>query len=116
MIMAGLELFGDDSPELSDQEIAERIPFKDVFIHGLIRDDKGRKMSKSLGNSPDPLDLIEKYGADALRFGVCNIAPSGADILFSEKRIEIGRHFSNKLWNSSRFRQMSGPSADNSCL
>lgn len=116
MIMAGLELFGDDSTELSDQEIAERIPFKDVFIHGLIRDDKGRKMSKSLGNSPDPLDLIEKYGADALRFGVCNIAPSGADILFSEKRIEIGRHFSNKLWNSSRFRQMSGPMADNSSL
>ncbi len=116
MIMAGLELYGDDSKELSDQEIAKRIPFKNVFIHGLIRDEKGRKMSKSLGNSPDPLDLIEKYGADALRFGICNIAPSGSDILFSEKRIEIGRHFSNKLWNASRFRQMSGPMADNSSL
>jgi valyl-tRNA synthetase len=116
MIMAGLELYGDDTQELSDQEIAKRIPFKNVFIHGLIRDEKGRKMSKSLGNSPDPLDLIEKYGADALRFGICNIAPSGSDILFSEKRIEIGRHFSNKLWNASRFRQMSGPMADNSSL
>ena len=114
MIMAGLELYGDDAKELSDQEIAERIPFKNVFIHGLIRDEKGRKMSKSLGNSPDPLDLIEKYGADGLRFGICNIAPSGSDILFSEKRIEIGRLFSNKLWNASRFRQMSGPMADNS--
>lgn len=116
MIMAGLELYGDDSEQLSDQEITKRIPFKDVFIHGLIRDEKGRKMSKSLGNSPDPLDLIEKFGADALRFGICNIAPSGSDILFSEKRIEIGRHFSNKLWNAARFRQMSGPMADNSTL
>lgn len=116
MIMAGLELYGDDSKKLSDEEIAKRIPFKNVFIHGLIRDEKGRKMSKSLGNSPDPLDLIDKYGADALRFGICNIAPSGSDILFSEKRIEIGRHFSNKLWNAARFRQMSGPMADNSHL
>lgn len=116
MIMAGLELYGDDSQKLSDQEIAKRIPFKNVFIHGLIRDEKGRKMSKSLGNSPDPLDLIKTHGADALRFGICNIAPSGSDILFSEKRIEIGRHFSNKLWNASRFRQMSGPMADNSSL
>ena len=116
MIMAGLELYGDDSKKLTDQEVAERIPFKNIFIHGLIRDEKGRKMSKSLGNSPDPLDLIEKYGADALRFGICNIAPSGSDILFSEKRIEIGRHFSNKLWNAVRFRQMSGPMSDNSSL
>ncbi|MEN8843718.1 MAG: class I tRNA ligase family protein, partial [Lentimonas sp.] len=87
-----------------------------IFIHGLIRDEKGRKMSKSLGNSPDPLDLIEKYGADGLRFGICNIAPSGSDILFSEDRIQIGRNFSNKLWNAVRFRQMSGPMADNSSL
>ena len=116
MIMAGLELYGDAASELSDDEIARRIPFKNVFIHGLIRDEKGRKMSKSLGNSPDPLDLIDKYGADALRFGICNIAPSGSDILFSEKRIEIGRHFSNKLWNAARFRRMSGPMEDNSSL
>ncbi|MEN8661480.1 MAG: valine--tRNA ligase [Lentimonas sp.] len=114
MIMAGLELYGDDAKDLSDEAIAKRIPFKNIFIHGLIRDEKGRKMSKSLGNSPDPLDLIEKYGADGLRFGICNIAPSGSDILFSEDRIQIGRNFSNKLWNAVRFRQMSGPMADNS--
>ena len=100
MIMAGLELYGDDAKDLSDEEIAKRIPFKNIFIHGLIRDEKGRKMSKSLGNSPDPLDLIEKYGADGLRFGICNIAPSGSDILFSEERIQIGRNFTNKLWNA----------------
>ncbi|MGB0333761.1 MAG: valine--tRNA ligase [Opitutales bacterium] len=114
MIMAGLELYGEDQKELKDEEIEARIPFKNIFIHGLIRDEKGRKMSKSLGNSPDPLDLIEKYGADGLRFGICNIAPSGSDILFSEERIQIGRNFCNKLWNAARFRQMSGPMADNS--
>jgi valyl-tRNA synthetase len=116
MIMAGLELYGENEAILTDEEIAKRIPFKNVFIHGLIRDEKGRKMSKSLGNSPDPLDLIEKYGADGLRFGICNIAPSGSDILFSEERIQIGRNFSNKLWNAVRFRQMSGPMADNASL
>ncbi|MEC8332736.1 MAG: class I tRNA ligase family protein, partial [Verrucomicrobiota bacterium] len=114
MIIAGLELFGDDTQDLSDEEIVKRVPFKNVFIHGLIRDDKGRKMSKSLGNSPDPLDLIEKYGADGLRFGICNITPSGSDILFSQERIQIGRNFCNKLWNAARFRQMSGPMSDNS--
>lgn len=116
MIMAGLELYGEDKPLLTDEEIAQRIPFKNVFIHGLIRDEKGRKMSKSLGNSPDPLDLIEKFGADGLRFGICNIAPTGSDILFSEERIQIGRNFCNKLWNAARFRQMSGPMSDNSSL
>jgi valyl-tRNA synthetase len=116
MIMAGLELYGEDKTALTDEEIAARIPFKHIFIHGLIRDEKGRKMSKSLGNSPDPLDLIEKFGADGLRFGICNIAPTGSDILFSEERIQIGRNFCNKLWNASRFRQMSGPMADNCSL
>ncbi|HKK19407.1 MAG TPA: valine--tRNA ligase [Opitutales bacterium] len=116
MIMAGLELYGEDKQTLTDEEIAQRIPFKNIFIHGLIRDEKGRKMSKSLGNSPDPLDLIEKFGADGLRFGICNIAPTGSDILFSEERIQIGRNFCNKLWNASRFRQMSGPMSDNSSL
>ncbi len=116
MIMAGLELYGEDRKELTDEEIARRIPFKNIYIHGLIRDEKGRKMSKSLGNSPDPLDLIAKFGADGLRFGICNIAPTGSDILFSEERIQIGRNFCNKLWNAARFRQMSGPMADNSSL
>ena len=116
MIMAGLELFGDDKETLTDQEIEERIPFRNVYIHGLIRDEKGRKMSKSLGNSPDPLELIENSGADGLRFGICNIAPTGSDILFSEDRIEIGRNFCNKLWNAVRFRQMSGAMEDNSSV
>jgi valyl-tRNA synthetase len=113
MIMASLELYGEDQEVLSDAEIAKRLPFKNIFIHGLIRDEKGRKMSKSLGNSPDPLDLIQKFGADGLRFGICNIAPSGSDILFSEERVQIGRNFCNKLWNAVRFRQMSGPMSDN---
>ncbi len=65
-------------------------------------------MSKSLGNSPDPLDLIAKYGADGLRFGLMRIAPSGQDIRFDEKQIEEGRNFANKLWNATRFRQMHG--------
>ena len=73
-------------------------------------------MSKSLGNSPDPLDLIAKYGADGLRFGIVSIAPQGQDIRFQEDRIEGGKNFCNKLWNACRFRQMSGPAADNSIL
>jgi valyl-tRNA synthetase len=116
MIMAGLEFMGDEKETLTDEELSERIPFKDVYVTGLIRDEKGRKMSKSLGNSPDPLDLIAKYGADGVRFGIINIAPSGQDILFSEQRIEIGRNFCNKLWNACRFRQMSGDSFDNTSI
>lgn len=112
MIMSGLELMGEPKEGLTEEEIAQRIPFKDIFIHGLIRDAKGRKMSKSLGNSPDPLDLIAKFGADGLRFGIINIAPSGSDILFAEERIEIGRNFCTKLWNACRFRQMAGGAAE----
>lgn len=108
MIMAGLEFMGDTKERLTSAEIAQRIPFRDVYITGLIRDAKGRKMSKSLGNSPDPLELIDRFGADGLRFGIVNIAPSGQDILFSEDRIELGRNFCNKLWNAARFRQMAG--------
>ena len=116
MIMSSLELVGEDKKTLTDDEIRARVPFRDVFIHGLIRDEQGRKMSKSLGNSPDPLDLIARYGADGLRFGIVNIAPSGSDIFFTESRIEVGRNFCNKLWNASRFRQMSGPTGDNRSL
>ena len=81
-----------------------------------MRDKQGRKMSKTLGNSPDPLDLIAKYGADGLRFGLLQIAPLGQDVKFDEDRIESGKNFCNKLWNACRFRQMSGEMADNSSL
>jgi valyl-tRNA synthetase len=105
MIIAGLEFKPGTTPAIEDN-----IPFRDVFFTGLIRDKQGRKMSKSLGNSPDPLDLIAKYGADGLRFGLMRIAPSGQDIAFDEKQIEEGRNFATKLWNAARFRQMHGPS------
>jgi len=108
MIIAGLEF----KPGKSERD-QDNIPFRDVFFTGIIRDKQGRKMSKSLGNSPDPLDLIAKYGADGLRFGLMRIAPSGQDIRFDEKQIEEGRNFATKLWNAARFRQMHGPSNRN---
>jgi len=89
MIMAGLEF-------------TEQIPFSNVVFHPMIRDEKGRKFSKSLRNSPEPMDFINKYGADALRFGLQLITPKEQDVLFSEKSIEVGRNFCNKLWNASR--------------
>ncbi|MGH8020407.1 MAG: class I tRNA ligase family protein, partial [Opitutaceae bacterium] len=110
MIMAGLEFMRPGEP------LERRIPFKHVYFTGIIRDAQGRKMSKSLGNSPDPLDLIERFGADGLRFGIMSIAPQGQDIRFQEDRIETGRNFCNKLWNACRFRQLSGPMADNTSL
>ena len=102
MIMAGLEYTGE-------------IPFREVYFTGIIRDRQGRKMSKSLGNSPDPLDLIAKFGADGLRYGLLRIAPQGQDIKFEEQIIVEGRNFCNKLWNACRFRLMHGevdPAAD----
>jgi valyl-tRNA synthetase len=93
MIMAGFEFMGAE-------------PFRNVYFTGIIRDKQGRKMSKSLGNSPDPLDLIAKYGADALRFGVMRSAPLGQDVLYDELQVELGRNFCNKLWNACRFRQL----------
>jgi len=116
MIIAGLELHGPEKKTLTDDEIRERIPFKRVYFNGIIRDKQGRKMSKSLGNSPEPLDLIAKFGADGLRFGLLSIAPKGQDILFDEDRVSQGRNFCNKLWNAARFRQMSGPMFDNATL
>jgi valyl-tRNA synthetase len=105
MIIAGLEF----KPGKSERD-EDNIPFHDVFFTGIIRDKFGRKMSKSLGNSPDPLDLIDKYGADGSRFGLMRIAPSGQDIRFDEKQIEEGRNFATKLWNVARFRQIQGRS------
>ncbi|MDB6025531.1 MAG: vals: valine--trna ligase, partial [Verrucomicrobiales bacterium] len=95
MIMAGFEYMGE-------------LPFHNVYFTGIIRDKQGRKMSKTLGNSPDPLVLIGQYGADALRFGTMRSAPLGQDVLFDENDVELGRNFCNKLWNASRFRQMQG--------
>ncbi|MBN1879955.1 valine--tRNA ligase [bacterium] len=89
MIMAGLEFMGE-------------IPFSKVYLHGTVRDEIGRKMSKSLGNSQDPLDIMEKYGADALRFSIVMISPRGSDIFFAEDSLNTGRTFSNKIWNASR--------------
>jgi len=89
MIMAGLEFTG-------------KAPFKDVYIHGIARDNSGRKLSKSLGNSPDPLGLIDRYSADALRFGIMANIPLGGDINLSDETYESGRNFCNKLWNASR--------------
>lgn len=86
----------------------KQIPFKNVFFTSIVRDEKGRKMSKSLGNSPDPIKLMDKFGADGLRFGLMRIAPTGTDIKFNEDTIAEGRNFANKLYNACRFRQMNG--------
>ena len=101
MIIAGLEF----KPSGTD-ETAKNIPFRNVYFTGLIRDSKGKKMSKSLGNSPDVLDLMERFGADGVRFGLLRIAPTGQDIRFDEKQVEEGRNFANKIWNAARFYQM----------
>ena len=79
------------------------VPFHDVFFHGIVRDELGRKMSKSLGNSPDPLKLIDEYGADAIRFTMIYNTSAGQDVHFSEKLIEMGRNFANKVWNATNF-------------
>lgn len=81
----------------------KEIPFKNVFFHGIVRDEIGRKMSKSLGNSPDPLNLIEEFGADAIRFSMIYNTSQGQDVHFSEKLLEMGRNFANKIWNVARF-------------
>ena len=93
MIMAGDEFMGD-------------VPFRNVFLTGIVRDKLGRKMSKSLGNSPDPLDLIAKYGADSVRLGMMLCTSAGNDILFDESQVEQGRNFCNKVWNAYRLTEM----------
>jgi valyl-tRNA synthetase len=99
MIMAGHEFRGE-------------IPFKNVYLTGIVRDKLGRKMSKSLGNSPDPLDLIDKYGADGVRVGMLKSSPAGNDLMFDEKDCEWGRNFTNKVWNA--FNLIKGWEADES--
>ena len=93
---------------MAGYRFADGLPFKNVYFTSIIRDLKGRKMSKSLGNSPDPIDLMDKFGADGLRFGLMRIAPVGADVRFDESSAEEGRNFANKLYNACRFRQMDG--------
>jgi valyl-tRNA synthetase len=95
MIMAGLHFMGE-------------IPFEHVYFHGLIRDEQGRKMSKSLGNSPDPSELVDTYGSDALRFTTVSLTPKGSDVLFAERLVETGRNFANKVWNAARLIQAAG--------
>jgi valyl-tRNA synthetase len=109
MLIAGLHFQPNGAKSSEAETLEANLAFKDVYFTGLIRDKQGRKLSKSLGNSPDPLDLIAKYGADGLRFGLIRIAPQGADIRFDEKQIEEGRNFCNKLWNICRFRALQGP-------
>ncbi len=87
----------------SGLEHMKRIPFKNVLIHGLVRDSQGRKMSKSLGNGIDPTEIIAKYGADTLRFSLINGVAAGSDMRFSDEKIEGARNFMNKIWNASRF-------------
>jgi valyl-tRNA synthetase len=99
MIMASIEFTG-------------KIPFKDVYFHNIVRDSIGRKLSKSLGNSPDVIEVMDKYGTDALRFTLVYLAPQGTDIYFSEDKCEIGRNFANKIWNAARFLLMKYNSLD----
>ena len=93
MIMAGLEFMGD-------------VPFRRVYLHGTVRDNQGRKMSKSLGNSIDPLDIITDYSADALRFSLIALTATGQDVYISREKFELGRNFGTKIWNAARFLQL----------
>ncbi len=86
----------------------QEVPFHDVYIHALVRDEKGAKMSKSKGNVIDPLGLIDEYGADALRFTLAAMAAQGRDIKLSTQRVEGYRNFATKLWNAARFAEMNG--------
>jgi valyl-tRNA synthetase len=87
---------------MASLEFMDEVPFRHVFLTGIVRDGQGRKMSKSLGNSPDPLDIIEKWGTDAFRFTLSMLSPPGKDVFFDEAKLELGRNFANKLWQASR--------------
>ncbi|WP_135466020.1 valine--tRNA ligase [Crenalkalicoccus roseus] len=99
MMMMGLHFMGE-------------VPFRTVYIHGLVRDERGQKMSKSKGNVMDPLELIEAYGADALRFTICALTGPGRDVKLSRKRVEDHRAFVTKIWNAARFLEMNGVAPD----
>lgn len=91
---------------VAGKEYMQQIPFKQVYFTGIVRDKQGRKMSKQLGNSPDLLELIDKHGADAVRFGIMISSPAGNDLLFDESSLEQGRNFTNKLWNALKLVKM----------
>src|SRR6202000_3189932 len=95
MMMLGLHMMGD-------------VPFREIYIHGLVRDERGQKMSKSRGNVIDPLELIDAYGADALRFTICALTGPGRDVKLSTARVESYRGFVTKLWKADRFWQRNG--------
>src|SRR5262249_48412593 len=99
MMMQGLHFMGD-------------VPFRTVYIHALVRDERGQKMSKSRGNIIDPLDLIDRYGCDALRFTLSALAAPGRDIKLAESRVEGYRNFVTKLWNAARYAEMNGAAFD----
>ncbi|MBZ0141822.1 MAG: valine--tRNA ligase, partial [Pseudorhodoplanes sp.] len=105
MMMMGLHFMQKERP---GAPLEQCVPFRDVYIHALVRDEKGAKMSKSKGNVMDPLDLIDKYGADALRFTLAAMAAQGRDIKLSASRVEGYRNFATKLWNAARFAEMNG--------
>ncbi|MCX8072463.1 MAG: valine--tRNA ligase [Candidatus Binatia bacterium] len=90
MVMAGCEFMGE-------------VPFRTVYFNSIVRDLQGRKMSKSLGNSPDPLEVIQEFGADALRYTIVALAPPGEDVRYAKEKTDLGRHFANKIWNAARF-------------
>jgi valyl-tRNA synthetase len=87
---------------MAGHEFRDKVPFRNVYLTGIVRDKQGRKMSKSLGNSPDPIELIEKYGADGVRVGMLLCSPAGNDLMFDESYCEQGRNFANKVWNAFR--------------
>ena len=99
MMMQGIHFMGD-------------VPFRTVYIHGLVRDERGQKMSKSKGNIIDPLELIDQYGADALRFTICALAGPGRDVKLGAARVESHRRFVTKLWNAARFCEMNDIAPD----
>lgn len=97
--------------QMAGYQFTGRRPFRDVFLHGLVLDAEGQKMSKSKGNGIDPLDVVNQFGADALRFAMSHASTGGQDVRWDERRVEMGRNFANKLWNAARFVMMSTPEA-----
>ena len=116
VLISGFDIlfFWDARMAMQGIEFMGEAPWKTLYLHGLVRDAQGQKMSKSKGNTVDPLGLIDKYGADALRFTLAAMESQGRDIKLDEKRVEGYRNFATKLWNAARFLQMNGVGASDS--